>query len=43
MNEDKLGPEIDEMWLEEAEARLKIHREGKTKGIPVEEVIGGPM
>jgi len=37
---DKPDPEIDEIWLKEAESRLKAHREGKTKGIPVEEVIG---
>ncbi|MBT4947231.1 MAG: addiction module protein [Candidatus Marinimicrobia bacterium] len=37
---DKPDPEIDEIWLKEAEARLETFREGKTKGIPVEEVIG---
>ena len=37
---DKPDPEIEETWLKEAEARLKAHREYKTKGISVEEVVG---
>jgi putative addiction module component (TIGR02574 family) len=40
---DKPDPEIDEKWLKEAETRLKAHREGKTKGIPAEEVLGEPI
>ena len=40
---DKPDPEIDEIWLKEAEARLKAHREGKTKGIPAEKVVGEPI
>jgi hypothetical protein len=39
----KTDPEVDEIWLKEAEARLKAHREGKTKGIPAEEVVGEPI
>ena len=40
---DKPDPCIDEIWLKEAESRLKAHREGKTKGIPVEKVLGKPL
>jgi hypothetical protein len=38
----KTIPEIDEIWLKEAESRLKAYREGKTKGISAEEVVGEP-
>lgn len=37
---DKPDPEISKMWLKEAEDRLKAYREGKTKGIPAEEIFG---
>ena len=37
---DKPDPGINEIWLKEAEARLKAHREGKTKAVSAEEVIG---
>ena len=37
---DKPDPEIDRVWLEEAERRLAAHRSGKTKGIPAEEIFG---
>ncbi len=30
---------IDEIWAEEAEKRLKAYREGKLKGIPMEEIF----
>ncbi len=33
---DKPDSVLDETWLKEAETRLKFHREGKTKGVPVE-------
>lgn len=36
---DKPDPEISKKWLQEAEARLKAYRAGKTKGIPAEEVF----
>ena len=36
---DKPDPEISRMWLKEAEDRLKAYREGKTKGIPAEEIF----
>jgi putative addiction module component (TIGR02574 family) len=36
---DKPDPEISKKWIQEAEARLKAYREGKTKGIPAEEVF----
>ena len=37
---DKPDPEISKIWVQEAEARLKAYREGKTKGIPGEEIFG---
>ncbi|MCP4252125.1 MAG: addiction module protein [Candidatus Scalindua sp.] len=37
---DKPDPEIDEIWLKEAEARLDAFRNGKTEGVPAEDVIG---
>ncbi|GJQ48946.1 hypothetical protein KsCSTR_08180 [Candidatus Kuenenia stuttgartiensis] len=36
---DKPDPEISKKWIQEAEARLKAYRAGKTKGIPAEEVF----
>lgn len=37
----KLKPDakVDEIWLQEAEARLQSHREGKLDGIPMEEIF----
>ena len=37
---DKPDPAISKIWVQEAEARLKAYREGKTKGIPAEEIFG---
>ena len=37
---DKSDKYIQEIWLKEAQARLIAHREGKTKGIPAEDVVG---
>ena len=37
---DKPDPEIDEIWLKEAEDRLDAFRKGKTEGVSAEEVIG---
>ena len=37
---DKPDPGIDDIWCKEADARLRAHREGKTKGFSAEEVIG---
>ena len=31
--------EVERLWLQEAERRLKEYREGKVKGIPAEEVF----
>ncbi len=36
---DEPDKEIDEIWVVEAEKRLKAYREGKLKGIPMEEVF----
>lgn len=37
---DEPNKEIDEIWIEEAEKRLKAYREGKTQGIPFRTVFG---
>lgn len=37
---DKPDPEIDRIWLEEAERRLAAYRAGTVKGIPAEEILG---
>jgi len=37
---DRPDEKVDRIWLEEAKKRLKAHREGITKGIPAEEVLG---
>ena len=37
---DRPDPEIDRIWLEEAERRLAAYRAGKVKGIPAEEILG---
>jgi len=37
---DEPDEEIDEIWLEEAEKRLKAHREGKSQGVPFNSVFG---
>ena len=36
---DEPDRKIDEIWAEEAEKRLKAYRDGKLKGIPLEEVF----
>ncbi len=36
---DEPDHKIDEIWAEEAEARLKAYREGRLEGIPIEEVF----
>ena len=33
---DKPDPEIDSIWLEEAEKRLAAYRAGRVKGIPAD-------
>ena len=37
---DEPNKEIDEIWIIEAEKRLKAYREGRLKGIPMEEIFG---
>ncbi|MBL8500048.1 MAG: addiction module protein [Nitrosomonas sp.] len=37
---DRIDPELDRIWIEEAERRLQAYREGKVKGIPASDVIG---
>lgn len=36
---DEPDQKIDEIWAEEAEARLKAYREGRLESIPIEEVF----
>ena len=33
---DKPDPEIDQLWIEEAERRLATYRRGEVEGIPAE-------
>ncbi len=37
---DKHDPDMDRIWLEEAERRLTAYRAGKVSGIPAEEIFG---
>ena len=37
---DRPDPEMDRIWLEEAERRLAAYRAGKVKGIPAGEIFG---
>lgn len=37
---DEPNKEIDQIWLEEAEKRIKAHREGKLPGIAYKDVFG---
>ncbi len=36
---DEPDKKLDEIWVREAEKRLKAYREGKLEGIPIEEVF----
>jgi len=36
---DQPDSELDAIWAEEAERRLKAYREGRLAGIPIEEVF----
>ncbi|MCP4702423.1 MAG: addiction module protein [Gammaproteobacteria bacterium] len=37
---DEPNGDIEEIWMNEAEKRLESHRQGKTKGVPFEEIFG---
>lgn len=37
---DRPDPDLDAVWIEEAERRLVAYRSGRIKGIPAEEVVG---
>ena len=37
---DEPNKEIDAIWADEAEKRLRAHREGKTRGVPFKDVFG---
>ncbi len=36
---DEPDRKIDEIWVEEAEKRLRAYREGRLAGIPMEEIF----
>ncbi|MGM0677569.1 addiction module protein [Ectothiorhodospira marina] len=36
---DEPDKRLDEVWAEESEKRLKAYREGKLKGVPMEEIF----
>jgi putative addiction module component (TIGR02574 family) len=36
---DEPDKNLDEIWAEEAEKRLKAYREGKLEGVPMEEIF----
>ena len=37
---DRPDPEIERVWADEAEKRLKMYREGKLKTVSFEEIMG---
>lgn len=37
---DEPNKEIDAIWVDEAEKRLRAHREGKTRGVSFKDVFG---
>lgn len=36
---DQPDKKLDEIWIEEAEKRLKAYREGRLEGIPMEDIF----
>ena len=36
---DEPDKKLDEIWAEESEKRLKAYREGRLKGVPMEEIF----
>ena len=37
---DRPDPEVDRIWIEEAERRLAAHRSGRVQGISAENIVG---
>ena len=37
---DRPDPDLDRIWIEEAERRLAAHRSGQVQGVPAEDVVG---
>lgn len=37
---DRPDPELDRIWIEEAERRLTAYRAGNVQGIPAQDVVG---
>lgn len=37
---DRPDPDLDRIWIEEAERRLAAYRSGRVQGIPAEDVVG---
>ena len=38
---DEPDRKIDQIWVEEAEKRLRAYRDGRLEGIPIEDVFEG--
>lgn len=37
---DRPDPEIDRLWIEEAERRIAAYRAGRVQGVAAEDVVG---
>jgi putative addiction module component (TIGR02574 family) len=37
---DRPDPELDRIWIEEAERRLAAYRSGRVQGVPAEDIVG---
>ncbi len=37
---DRPDPDLDRIWIEEAERRLAAYRSGRVQGVPAEDVVG---
>jgi len=37
---DRPDPDLDRIWIEEAQRRLAAYRAGRVQGIPAENVVG---
>jgi putative addiction module component (TIGR02574 family) len=37
---DRPDPDLDRIWIEEAERRLAAYRSGRVQGVPAEDIVG---